>query len=361
MASQYLPNLRRLQPAAAAITIAGFHPSTANVVASTCVSSTGQPPLVVSVREALVPTHFSPSSERKLGKHVPLSLNDVFVIEEQLPYAYFFTERLCDKKLERSLKKVLRFFPMLGGRLCLDSRSIVLEEDDTVPFSVGRTEIPAEEWIGMRHSSPQQLLPLFDPLPRDPWNSRTPLARIKVTHIGDNGGTVLGVNISHAAADGASCIHLMYCWGRQHRTLDYPKPSYDRSLVTTNGMLTPMHKDLLNLGVVAAEQQTPSALGLFSSQILGFSSAILLGTQDSDVIPSSSQSEERPAHEFVLLRFTPKLLKQMKTYGKARCSELAVTEEEEGPNERPHFVSTNDLVTGEYCRYASPFSSKRSC
>jgi hypothetical protein len=342
--ASHLPNLRRLQPAAT-ITIAGFHASTANVVANRCFSSTEKPLLVVSIREALVPTNFSPTSERKLGNHVPLSLNDVYVIDEQLPYAYFFRERICDKKLERSLKKVVQFFPMLGGRLCLDSLSIVLDEDDTVPFSVGRTEIPAEEWIGMRHSSPQQLLPLFDPLPRDPWNSRTPLARIRVTHIGDNGGTVLGVNISHAAADGASCIHLMKCWGRQHRKLNYPKPSYDRSLVTTNGMLTPTHKDLLNLGV-AAEQQTPSALGVFSSQIFGFSSAILRGTQDIAAITSSSQSEERPAHEFVLLRFTPKLLKSMKAYGKARCSELAVAEEE-GLNERPNFVSTNDLVTGE--------------
>lgn len=306
-----------------------------------------QLPLVVSIREALVSTNFAANCwEQDLENRVPLSLNDVYVIQEQLPYAYFFSEHLCDKKLEQSLGKVLRFFPMLGGRLCLDSLSILLNEDDTVQFTVGQTEIPADEWIGMGHSSPQQLLPLFDPLPPEPWKSRNPLARVRVTHI-ENGGTVLGVNISHAAADGASCIHFMYCWGREHRKRSYPKPSYNRSLATTNGMLTPTHKDLLNLGITA-KQESPSSLGAFSSQILGFSSAILLGKQKGWAETLLTKpSQERPVHEFVLLRFTPKLLAAMKAYGKKRCSELPPLATGGECDDQPQFVSTNDLVTCE--------------
>ena len=295
-------------------------------------------PAILPIRESLVRTNFSPNSEKIVGSSVPMSLNDVYVIDEQLPYAYFFKERLCDETLQSSLERVLKHFPVLGGRLSLDSLSIELDSNDTVPFAVGTTEICADEWIRMRHESPENLLPLFDPLPRDPWNSPSPLARVRVTHIGENEGTVIGVNISHAAADGASCIDFMYCWGREHRHLRYPTPSNDRSLATTNGMLTPSHKDLLNLG---QQEQTPSALGILSSQILGFSSAILSGTST----PDSSESSNSPVeHEFVLLRFTPELLKAMKKYGANQCSDR---ESGTSDDEHPSFVSTNDLVTGE--------------
>jgi len=271
-------------------------------------------------------------------RHIPLAMNDVYVLHEQLPYAYFFRETLSAERLASSLAQVLAAFPALGGRLCLDSNAIVLAEDDTVPLSVGHTATPLDEWMALGHgvdaaTGRPALLPIFDALPHDPWSSRTPLARVRITFL-EGGGTCIGVNISHAAADGASCIRFVYCWGRQHRGLPYPIPSNDRAHVTVNGMLTPDKADLMNLRPAGAAS-SPSLVAQACSQVFGFSAAMLnLAPADK---PAPEPPEDSVPHGFILLPFRECHLSAMKRHG---CAEAQAAAEHGVP-----FVSTNDMVT----------------
>ena len=208
-------------------------------------------PAVTTTRRLDIPTGWRPEGSAAAAAaaldHIPLAMNDVYALHEQLPYAYFFEETLSAEALAASLERVLAAFPALGGRLCLESLGIALAEGDTVPLAIGHTDTPLEEWLALGHgvdplTGRPRLLALFDALPEQPWSSDSPLARVRVTHMAGR-GTCIGVNISHAAADGASCIRFVYCWGRQHRGLPFLVPADNRAQVTANGMLTPVSKN----------------------------------------------------------------------------------------------------------------------
>ena len=293
------------------------------------------------MREIDVPTGWRSSGE--IPDHIPLAMNDVYALHEQLPYAYFFREALSGASLEASLAQVLTAFPVLGGRLCLNSHAIKLSEEDVVPLAIGHTRVPLEEWMGAGHgvdpkTGRPQLLQLFDPLPEQPWNSRTPLARVRVTHMAD-GGTCIGVNISHAAADAASCIQFVYCWGRQHRGLPYPIPSNNRAEVNVNGMLTAESADLMNLHDAGSHTKGSSII----SQVLGFSTSALGLAQ---AVPKPRLESTVVAHGYLLLPFSIEVLRAMKTYGASECARVLAAGGDSLDGEKSvRFVSTNDMVT----------------
>jgi hypothetical protein len=312
---------------------------------SSALSTLTAPAAVTTTRTLEVPTGWRADSG--VSSHVPLAMNDVYVLHEQLPYAYFFRETLSEDSLAASLERVLAAFPVLGGRLCLDSHAILLSDDDAVPLSIGHTEVPLDEWLERGHgvhpeTGRPQLMPLFDPLPEHPWSSCTPLARVRVTHMA-GGGTCLGINISHAAADGASCIRFVYCWGRQHRGLPYPIPANNRAEVTVNGMLTPDKADLMNL---RADESGGGVGGGIISQVFGFSAA-LLGMEQA----AAAAAPSAEPHSFLLLSFHEEVLHAMKSYGNHECKRVLASsspedaDQEEGGGPGVSFVSTNDMVT----------------
>jgi hypothetical protein len=145
-------------------------------------------PVVVTTQRLDISTGWR-DDERVPGsspRRMPLATTDVHVLHEQLPFGYFFRETLAADELAASLEWVLAAFPVLGGQLCLDSLTVQLSEDDTVPLTIGHTSTPMEEWLGLGHgvdalTGRPQLLPIFDALPEKPWSSRTPLAAVRVT------------------------------------------------------------------------------------------------------------------------------------------------------------------------------------
>ena len=307
-----------------------------------CCLSTIAPALrVVTRREIDVPTGWRSSGD--IPDRIPLAMNDVYALHEQLPYAYFFREALSGASLAASLEQVLAAFPVLGGRLCLNSHAIKLSEEDVVPLAIGHTQVPLDEWMEAGHgvdpkTGRPQLLQLFDPLPEQPWNSRTPLARVRVTHMPD-GGTCIGVNISHAAADAASCIQFVYCWGRQHRGLPYPIPANNRAEVTVNGMLTAENADLMNLHDAVRHTKGNSII----SQVLRFSTSVL-GL--AHAVPKPRLESTVAAHGYLLLPFSMEVLHAMKTYGAGECARVLATGGDSLDGEEiVRFVSTNDMVT----------------
>jgi hypothetical protein len=254
----------------------------------------------------------------------------------------------ASEQLTASLERVLASVPVLGGRLCLDSNAIVLAEDDTVPLTFGYTATTLEEWMKLGHgvdvaTGRPELLPLFDALPEDPWSSRTPMARIRVTFL-EGGGTWLGVNISHAAGDGASCIRFVYCWGRQHRGLPYPAPSNDRALVTVNGMLTREKADLINLRrsppAVTGAVRALSQQGVDHSGARVFAGFRFFAAMVGIDLTTGPDPEAIP-HGFLLLEYSREVLLAMKSYGQRHCAQAVAA----GEGEAVTFVSTNDMVT----------------
>ena len=75
-----------------------------------------------------------------------------------MPYGYFFRETLSAGALAASLGGVLAAFPVLGGRLCLDSLTVTLAEYDTVPLAIGHTRTPLGKWMALGHGVHPQVI-----------------------------------------------------------------------------------------------------------------------------------------------------------------------------------------------------------
>jgi hypothetical protein len=183
---------------------------------------------------------------------IPLTLTDVHLRHEQLPFAYFFHQTLDQKLLISSLKRVLERYPVVGATLNLRGiPSLEIRSGDYVPVAIGRSPVVFSEWLQNTHLQQHihrvgkhpKLLPIFDDLASKRWtpvemlgpvleipptddddlcldsdssqtdSSRDGLATVRITYP-QGGGTILGVNLSHALADAASCFRLVEAWGR---------------------------------------------------------------------------------------------------------------------------------------------------
>jgi len=198
-------------------------------------------------------------------RRIPLSVVDVHLRREQLPFCYFFEETLDETALTESLRKVLRRpdFSVAGGTICPGYLCIQCEPGDFVSVSFGTADTSLQRWHrnsnndnnnndgeeeeerpprGHVHRSDKQhptLLPLFDSLFDDEdeevdinnsgdggaddvgkkaaAGGSGSLAKIRVTYFDDGPGTAIGVNFSHALGDTASCVEFVASWGRQMR------------------------------------------------------------------------------------------------------------------------------------------------
>ena len=254
---------------------------------------------------------------------VPMTLIDVHLRDEQLPFCYFFHDTLDADLLQASLAKLLNQYPILGGTLNIGRGTIDLTPGDSVSLSFSKSDTSMQE---MLRTEPQhfhrggqhpQLLPLFDSLRKD----NSPLATVRVTYF-KGGGTALGVNLSHALADAASCVRFVQCWGRAMQNLQYPQSaSNERSTATCSGMISPELLDVMNLG-----NETPHWLEsyFFSKKDVAETAVSIL-----EEVPDEMTVD---THEYVNLTFSPQVLKAMKAYGMAQCHGT-------------DFVSTNDMVT----------------
>lgn len=267
------------------------------------------------IKPSHVPTNVKASFQ------VPLTLADVHLRHEQLPFCYFFEETLDAEQLCSSLERTLKRYPIIGGRLSVkDVPVIQCQPGNSIPMSFANCQATLQEWrrrhYGKQHqlASGQEprLLALFDALQDN-------LASIKITYF-RNGGTAIGVNTNHLVADAASCFRLVECWGREMQGLDHPKcASNDRSMATVAGMISPAVAELLDM---VTPVKTDAYLGV-----------------DAD------------AHEYVILKFSPEVLRAMKAHGMASCADQQEMvggwlDYFDRPSPPPTFVSVNDLVTG---------------
>jgi hypothetical protein len=268
-----------------------------------------------------------------------MTLIDVHLRDEQLPFAYFFHETLCRSKLESSLSRVLQNYPILGGTTNLCDGVIECHPDDSVSLSFGKSELSLHQWLA--ESPPQYLRrgrqrlsnSLFDCLQHaeddvSKDGNKQVLATIRVTHFA-GGGTALGVNLSHALTDAASCVRFVQCWGREMQNRNYPNASNQRSDATCSGMLSPELLEILDLEDKQTKQNEWSLGALLLQCGLDWEDK-----QDDEAQVSRDDSKANYTHEYVSLSFPPLLLQAMKAHGMAHCAGTDT-----------NFVSTNDMVT----------------
>jgi hypothetical protein len=278
---------------------------------------------------------------------IPLTVSDVHLRHEQLPFAYFFRETLDEATLESSLRSVLRHFPVLGGRLACSRLVIQCDPDDSVPFAVGDIDISLDDWLirkrNQNHSHKSAsgyptLLPIFDALFQNNHYGNVDdeslekqqhsykyenLIKIRVTYF-KGGGTAIGVNMNHVMGDTASCVRFVRCWGREMRQQAYPLGACNiRANASCSGMMTSDLADLmgLNKGPILPSFWT----NLYNEYVL--SDAIITSHEE-----GLSLSAPVLNHEYADLSFPPIVLNAMKSYGMAECG-LAT------------YISTNDMVT----------------
>jgi hypothetical protein len=332
---------------------------------------------------------------------VPLTLVDAHSTDEQLPFAYFFKETLSLEDLISSFESVVQnSFPILGGTIvhdpddrtpafCFGSR------DDSVTMSFGHSAISLKEWMGRLCGSENDLaqegpwshswykgeghpilLPLFESL--HPANigeqDSTALATVRVTYP-SSGGTILGVNLSHALADTSSCIRLVQCWGHEMSRLQSQHDinistetqgtksdniefisrmhSNDRWQATCSGMVTSDHAQIMRLWETTRNQSTvinASYRGIAASSPMSFLyksvSSVMPVTwfdkqtpseeaQDTEELEHPQNDLSQQSHNYLQLPFSLEVQDAMKNFGTHYWRK-----------DKNEYVSTNDMLTG---------------
>lgn len=275
---------------------------------------------------------------------VPLTIADVHLRNEQLPFAYFFPIPLCQDQLLASLSATLPQFAVLGGTIS-DGRclSIQCKTTDSIPCAFSTSDQSKEYWLTqrniLRRQQSPELLPLFSPL--SSYDEH--LAKVKITAL-DDGSTVIGMTVSHMVADAASCFHFLNCWGNQMQRLSSKqhngKVAIDsganrqcnrRSLVTCSGMMTHETADVMGL-IVQEPSWTDNVWSVITS---GKDSTPSEQSQD-----TINTHEEVSDHDYIHLDFPKPVLVAMKAHGMSYCQNAT-----RAPGETVDFVSINDMMT----------------
>ena len=291
--------------------------------------------------ETIQSSHHRVSTGVKQNFAVPLTIADVHLRQEQLPFAYFFPKALCQDRLLSSLAAILPQFSVLGGAV-LDDRCLAIQctTTDSVNCTFATSDQSIEYWLLQRNvllrcQSPE-LLPLFEPLP----SLQQSLASIKITTLQDK-STVIGMTVTHMVADAASCFHFLTCWGNEMQNLsfmprrknDAPRNrlSNDRSIATCSGMMTHEIADVMGL-VLPEPSWTEDLWSIVRSD----------GTAPSTKIPShehTNNNNEHSDHDYVHLTFPNAVLVAMKAHG------MYHSQRSHASHGGIDFVSMNDTVT----------------
>lgn len=154
---------------------------------------------------------------------IPLSpIDHVFTGPGAYPidFVFAYPGEMDAERLLSSLRRALELFPPVSSRLVrLSADHLGLEPDPE-----GCSFVAAESGHGFA-----------DPALRhdflDPVESREgePLTRVRLTRTPE--GSVLGVSMSHAVADGFSYFLFLASWSRLFRGLDVAPPSHERALL----------------------------------------------------------------------------------------------------------------------------------
>ncbi len=287
------------------------------------------------------------STQVKKKFSVPISVADIHLRNEQLPFAYFFDARLDPSELQDSFSKVLKYFPTAGGKL-INYQQIRCSPSDFVPISFVDAEMTMQEWLSVNrghlhqsgNGSHPSLLPIFDPLfhsdltcTKAQNDSGQPeafenLLTARITQFANNSGTVVALNANHMLGDTASCVRLAECWGLAHQRRQFGVPCLDRSALSSTGMMNPTMVDLMENELAndqeKGQENLTSWLDLFS--------------RDDEV--EKTEKTLTIDHEYISLPFSVEVLDAMKAHGMRSCE----TSNNKKECINPPYISKNDMI-----------------
>ncbi|MEE9133664.1 MAG: acyltransferase [Gemmatimonadota bacterium] len=154
---------------------------------------------------------------------IPLSpIDHVFTGVGSYPieFVFAYADNIDEGRLRSSLEETLQHFPPARSKLIrISDNSYVFEvSDDEVHFATVDSSVSFDET--------QERYSFIDPV-----NSveDEPLIRIRLTQTPK--GSVLGVSMSHAVADGFSYFYLLASWARLFHAKSVLAPSHQRDLL----------------------------------------------------------------------------------------------------------------------------------
>lgn len=156
-------------------------------------------------------------------KTIPLSpIDHVFTGKGSYPiqFAFAYPGTINAGQLQKSLAEVLKHFPPLQSRLVkISDHSFGL-----APTTGGLSLQVTDSQVTFHDAADCSIF-------LDPVHSieDEPLAKIRLTHT--PAGSVLGVSISHAVADGFSYFHFLASWARVFHGKDFLQPDHRRELL----------------------------------------------------------------------------------------------------------------------------------
>ncbi|MEV8058530.1 acyltransferase [Streptomyces antimycoticus] len=166
------------------------------------------------------------------GDRIRLSVYDMLIGMVYTPRTFFYRETLDGDALRASLSRTLLNFPMVSGRMKKDpdGRLSVLCDDAGVRFIETHASEPMPDH-GPHHTAKKGINRYLSQVnPLQVVDGDTPLFTVKLTHM-KGGGSVLGVSMNHAVADGSAYMRFMESWSKEHRGLGYPAPGHDRGII----------------------------------------------------------------------------------------------------------------------------------
>ena len=156
-------------------------------------------------------------------KTIPLSpIDHVFTGKGSYPiqFAFAYQGTINAGQLQKSLAEVLKYFPPLQSRLVkISDHSFGL-----APTTGGLSFQVVDSPMTFQDAADCSIF-------LDPVHSieGEPLAKIRLTQT--PGGSVLGVGISHAMADGFSYFHFLASWAHIFHGKTFPHPTHQRELL----------------------------------------------------------------------------------------------------------------------------------
>jgi len=165
----------------------------------------------------------------------PLSGYDVGEVPFVMQAVCYYEKTLDVGTLERGLRAALGKYPMLAGRLDLETKGWwnkgVRLTNDGVPLRVVRDDDQKFEDLPRDYADATRRFLDFAPW-IDLMLGDAPVFTAKVTQCA-GGGSVLGVCMSHAVSDGQGFIEFLVTWAKAANNEAHPwgDPVFDRSLV----------------------------------------------------------------------------------------------------------------------------------
>ena len=156
-------------------------------------------------------------------KTIPLSpIDHIFTGKGSYPiqFAFAYPGTISAGQLQISLAEALKYFPPLKSRLVKISDHSFGLAPTTGGLSFQVVDSP------MTFQDAEDCSVFLDPVHSIEGE---PLTKIRLTHTPE--GSVLGVSISHAVADGFSYFHFLASWARIFHGKTFPHPDHRRQLL----------------------------------------------------------------------------------------------------------------------------------